>query len=81
MAGNAAWDRFFYPGTQVLRNKFNESDEYVLAETEYEITGEIYRGFTSGEIPVEGETVQEKLKFIHGSLFGNIYDWPGSSAM
>ena len=77
MAGNAAWDRFFYPGTHVLQNKFNERDEDALAEIEYEITGEIYEDLISGDIPIEGATAQEKLQFIHGSLLGSIYDWAG----
>ncbi|MBF4554397.1 Fic/DOC family protein [Corynebacterium suicordis] len=77
MAGNAAWDRFFYPGTDVLQNKFNERDEDALAEIEYEITGKIYSRFITGDIPIEGDTAQEKLQFIHGSLLGNIYDWAG----
>lgn len=46
MAGNAAWDRFFYPGKHVLQNKFKERDEDALAEIEYEITGEIYLTFS-----------------------------------
>lgn len=77
MAGNAAWDRFFYPGTHVLQNKFNERDEDALAEIEYEITGEIYEDLISGDIPIEGDTAQDKLQFIHGSLLGSIYDWAG----
>lgn len=77
MAGNAAWDRFFYPGTTVFQNKFNERDEDVLAAIEYKMAGEIYSRFVSGDLPVEGDTAQEKLQFIHGSLLGNIYDWAG----
>ncbi|WP_462398773.1 Fic/DOC family protein [Corynebacterium falsenii] len=75
MANNASWERLFYPGTRVLRNKLNERNGDVLAETEYEITGEIYRGFISGEIWVEGETAGRRLQFIHRCLFETIYDW------
>lgn len=77
MKSNAAWDRLFYRGTYVLQNMFNERDEKILAETEFEIAGEIYRNLISGSIRIEGSTAQDKLQFIHGALLGSIYDWAG----
>lgn len=77
MAADAAWERLFYPGTRVLRNKFDERDGDILADTEYEITAEIYRDLVSGDIPIEGETAGQRLSFIHEILFESIYDWAG----
>lgn len=74
---NSAWNKFFIPGTNVLQNKLNESDAERLAAKEYDITGALYEALVSGDTPIEGNTAQEKLAFVHETLFGDIYDWAG----
>ena len=70
-----AWDSYFYPGTNVLKNKLNIRDYDELARREVEITFE--KLVELYENPIRGEFDSEHLKDIHRYLFGEIYDWAG----
>lgn len=74
----AAWRRYFYPGTTVLRNRLDIRDAEALSVVEHRITSRLSADLTSGEIPIEGEATADRLSFIHGTLFGDIYDFAGS---
>lgn len=73
----AAWRKYFYPGTDVLRNKLNIRDADKLSEVEYQITETQADALAEGDLPIEGETSAERLSSIHRSLLGKLYDWAG----
>lgn len=68
-------DRYVYPGTNVLMNKFNIMDAGKLETVE--------RGLSSRQISllrdtgVTGKFDVDHLKSIHEQVFGKIYDWAG----
>lgn len=69
------WESYFYPGTNVLKNKMNITDYDELkkkeAETSFEKLVELY------ENPIQGSFDKEHLKAIHKYIFGDLYEWAG----
>lgn len=69
-------DIYKYPGEDVLRNKFDCHDQYVLQRLEADVTaGNIFYLQTH---PIEGNFDFDHLKAIHYFIFQDIYDWAGN---
>lgn len=69
------WDRYVYPGTNVLRNKHDIMSSHMLEQVERAMS--FYR---LSKLKLEGITGNfdaAHLKSIHKSLFGDLYDWAG----
>lgn len=69
------WNSYFYPNSDVLKNKLNIIDSEELREAEAEITFE--KLVELYEEPIKGNFDAEHLKAIHRYLFEDIYDWAG----
>ncbi len=69
------WNSYFYPNSDVLKNKLNITDSEELREAEAEITFE--KLVELYEEPIKGNFDAEHLKAIHRYLFEDIYDWAG----
>lgn len=68
-------DVYCYPGTPVLRNKANLTNQSDLDAYEAEITA--VRLVQLGENPVNGHFDFDHLKKIHFVIFQDVYDWAG----
>lgn len=64
-----------YPGTHVLRNKFNIMDENGLSKVERMMS--LSRSIELREQGVTGQFDAEHLKSIHRYLFQDVYEWAG----
>ena len=69
------WDAYFYPSTNVLKNKLNIYDYDELKEIEAEKSFE--RLVQIIQSPISGSFDKEHLKGIHAFLFQDLYDWAG----
>lgn len=74
--GTEAWNSYFIPGTNVLKNKFNISNREELLEKEIELS--FLRNVELMENPISMNFDKEHLKAIHRYLFHDIYDFAGS---
>ena len=72
---DVAWDAYFYPDTNVLKNKKGIMDKEKLREVEAEITFE--KLVELYENHIEGNFDKKHLCDIHRFLFDSIYDWAG----
>lgn len=71
-----SWDDFFWPGTQVLRNKLGLQDQDQLDRAERALTyGRLIALRTTSVAP--GRFDLTHLQAIHRYLFQDIYDWAG----
>lgn len=74
MTEQERWDSYFWPGTQVLRNKPGvKSEVWPLLEAEFV-------GVREAELPLwgfDGDTLEQELRAIHRWLFQDCYDWAG----
>lgn len=71
-------DPYVYPGTNILKNKFDIQDVQKLYETERAVTMfklALYR--KQNTIDKFYKFDVEHIKAIHRFLFGDIYDWAG----
>lgn len=71
----SSWDDYFYPGTQVLRNKPGLRNPDVLKDFEYEQSK--IRADELKENPIPGSFDLRHLQKIHGYLFQDVYEWAG----
>lgn len=70
------WEKYFYPGTTTLINKFGITDEKELKEVETKLTFE--KNVLLQLYPISKKGFDEDyLKAIHRYLFEDIYDWAG----
>lgn len=69
------WNAYFYPNTEVLKNKKGIMDYNELKKVEAEVTFE--KLVELYEKPIEGTFDKEHLCGIHRYLFDSIYDWAG----
>lgn len=69
------WESYFYPNSDVLKNKLNITDYDELKEKEAEVSFE--RLVELYDRPIVGNFDVQHLKDIHRYLFGDIYDWAG----
>lgn len=67
---------YCYPGTYVLKNKLNITDESELRSAERSITS--LRTAQLIQNPIEGKLDFNYLKNIHKFIFGDIYEWAGT---
>lgn len=72
---DAAWEEYFYPNTNILKNKKGIMDREELREVEAEITFE--KLVELYENPIEGNFDKKHLCDIHRLLFDSIYEWAG----
>lgn len=68
-------DPYCYPGTRVLRNKFDITDFDELCEAERRLAK--YRAEELLSSPISGTFDLAHLQAIHNFLFQDIYDWAG----
>lgn len=74
----ALWDNYFYPGTEVLRNKRDIRSEEELRTFEYEATA--LRAQELRANPIQGEKFDlERMQEIHRRLFQDVYEWAGKT--
>lgn len=67
-------DSYCYPGTSILKNKFNIQSEKTLEEAETEFTLARVEEYTPTSF---NQYNLEHLKSIHYHLFQDLYDWAG----
>ena len=72
---DANWDNYFYPGTNVLKNKLGITDAETLRQVEADVTfkrlTELY------DNPIDGNFDTKHYQDIHRYLFKDIYDFAG----
>lgn len=71
------WKSYFYPGANVLRNKLGLTNADELSAVEYATTLQAEDELLHEDQPITGDTVSDRLRFIHRHLFGEIYEWAG----
>ena len=69
-------DPYCYPGTDVLRNKLNITDEVELRATEARVAAVAL--FALEDEPLRGPMDETRLKTTHRAIFDELYDWAGS---
>ena len=69
------WQAYFWPGTNVLKNKLNIYDKEKLKKKETELS--FYRQVELMENPIRGNFDIVHLQCIHQYLFQDIYDFAG----
>lgn len=70
-------DKYVYPGTEVLINKFNIKNPEELVEVERRLTSLKYQDIREGKIKIKKTFDYEHLKSLHKELFKDLYDWAG----
>lgn len=68
-------DPYVYPGTNVLKNKFNLRDEGALREAEYQATYNRTAALEGN--PIKGNFDMAHLRACHKHLFQDVYEWAG----
>ncbi|MBE6033774.1 Fic/DOC family protein [Aminipila sp.] len=68
-------DKYCYPDSNVLRNKFNIKDLEELHRAERELTAFAIAHYELE--PIGGSFDLKHLQKIHKGIFGDIYDWAG----
>ena len=72
---DARWDNYFYPGTNVLKNKLGITDFDELQQAEADIT---FKKLTELYLqPIEGNFDAKHYRDIHRYLFEDIYPFAG----
>ena len=66
---------YFYPGTRVLKNKFDIQDVVRLEYVERRVS--FARELSLDGLGITGRFDSDHLKGIHAFLFGDIYSWAG----
>lgn len=75
MAKYYEWEDYYIPGTEVLQNRFNETDPAVLRRLEEaKVRG---RMILLQHNPVKGHFDFAHMKAIHKWLFQDVYEWAG----
>ncbi len=69
---------YCYPGSSVLRNRFNIRDETTLRKFEWHIVALRMSEMDSGEIGFGKRFDARHLRSIHRLLFSDIYEWAGN---
>ncbi|WP_298991803.1 Fic family protein [uncultured Pseudokineococcus sp.] len=71
------WESYFWPGTQVLRNRYGVRNESELARREYASTARRQRELSRGDARVEATFDAAHLQGLHRHLFQDVFDWAG----
>lgn len=69
-------DPYCYPGTKILRNKFDIRDEEELRMTEARVAAIAL--FVLEEQRWTGPANEDRLRAIHQGIFGEVYEWAGT---
>lgn len=77
MGRHYEWDDYFWPGTQVLVNKFGITDPGALRRVEYLFAARRQREITDGKVVIPATFDAEHLRAAHAHLFGDVYEWAG----
>ncbi len=71
------WESFFWPNTQVLKNKLGLKDEATLTAMERLHTTLQAERIASGLIQIDRTFDAAHIKATHAALFSRIYTWAG----
>lgn len=71
------WGSFFWPDSDVLKNKLGIQDGEQLSEAEYDITELRMQQLLADPNLITAATPVERIQQIHAHLFGDVYDWAG----
>lgn len=71
----SAWNAYFYPNTNVFKNRLNIKNYEELEKADIELS--FKRLLELGDMPIVGNFDKEHLIFIHAYLFQDLYDWAG----
>lgn len=75
MAKYYEWEDYYIPGTEVLQNRFNETDPVKLKKLEEsKVRG---RMLLLVQQPIRGNFDFTHMKAIHKFLFQDVYEWAG----
>lgn len=69
------YDKYVYPGTNVLKNKLG-----ITNPQELEVAERRHTNLRAGQLQNQGVTGKfdtEHLKALHKHIFGDVYDWAG----
>jgi cell filamentation protein len=69
-------DPYVYPGSNVLKNKFNTIDQDILNQMERQKS--TIRLAQIREHPIEGDFDLKHLQKIHEHIFKDVYEWAGN---
>lgn len=69
-------DPYCYPGTTVLRNKFDIQNEEDLKATEARVAAVAL--FALVDDPLQGSINENRLLATHRAIFEELYDWAGT---
>jgi cell filamentation protein len=69
------WEDYFWPGTNVLRNKLNIDNSLLLSFVETQVSySRIYERVIAG---ATGSFDYDHMRQVHRALFSDVYDWAG----
>lgn len=71
------WESYLYPGTHVLRNRWQEQDPDVLSVREHAATRRRARELHATPSLIEHTWDAAHLRALHGYLFQDAYEWAG----
>lgn len=71
------WNDYFWPGSNVLRNKLGLTDGKALREEEYKRTAVRRMEIDRGSAPIPKTLDAKHLCALHGWLFQDVYDFAG----
>lgn len=74
---DSRWEAYFWPGTEVLRNKLGLVDPVSLRIAEYGLTADRQTEIDRGLAPIARSYDAVHLRAIHRHLFQDLYDWAG----
>jgi len=69
-------DPYCYPGTNILRNKFDIEDEEELKATEARVAAVAL--FALENEPLQSSFDENRLRATHRAIFEELYDWAGN---
>lgn len=77
MAPQQSWQDYFYPGTNVLRNRFGITDPMELGFIERLVTSRRQSQLADNPARKDIAFTADHLQAIHYHLFQDVYDWAG----
>lgn len=80
-SGIKAWDKLFYPGSNVMINKFNEKNKEQLTIKEQKNNAKVLAILNTDDNLskfMNNEFNIDSLKKLHKFLLGDVYDWAGT---
>jgi cell filamentation protein len=72
-----SWESYLYPGTNTLRNRFEELDPEVLHAKEYHRASLREYQLRIGAVEIPRTYDADHLRGIHRHLFQDVYEWAG----